>query len=221
MSMPRMSLNLYVLLPVVISLVDGQSGSRNTKVGSPDTKFFLPTSGSSPDLLSGAAGFGLGLAASQIGGNLINSLGSGGGSGSCCCGRRKRQAEGNPSERFFGLGGGNNCGCGRKKRQVSGKDTKLFGLGGNNNCGNCGNCGGNFIGGSSSSGGYNSGSRCQCTSQTFYSNGKVQGNCRSRDETGRVWCYTTGWNSGCGDLHSSSRYPNNPWSYNACSNNYG
>merc|ERR1719431_448106 len=106
MSMPRMSLNLYVLLPVVISLVEGQSGNRNTKVGSPDTKFFLPTSGSSPDLLSGAAGFGLGLAASQIGGNLINSLGNGGGSGSCCCGRRKRQ--GNPNERFFGIGGGNN-----------------------------------------------------------------------------------------------------------------
>merc|ERR1719431_155265 len=213
MSMPRMSLNLYVLLPMVISLVEGQSGTRNTKVGSPDTKFFLPTSGSSPDLLSGAAGFGLGLAASQIGGNLINSLGNGGGSGSCCCGRRKRQASGNPSERFFGLGGGNNCGCGRKKRQAG--DTKLFGLGGNN-CGNCGNCGG-------SSGGYNTGStgRCQCTSQTFYSNGQTHGNCRSRDETGRLWCYTTGWNSGCGDLHSSSRYPNNPWSYNACPNSYG
>merc|ERR1719431_1572959 len=165
MSMPRMSLNLYVLLPVVISLVDGQSGSRNTKVGSPDTKFFLPTSGSSPDLLSGAAGFGLGLAASQIGGNLINSLGSGGGSGSCCCGRRKRQAEGNPSERFFGLGGGNNCGSGRKKRQAG--NTKLFGLGGNN-CGNCGNCGG-------SSGVYNTAGRCQCTARTFDENGQTQG----------------------------------------------
>merc|ERR1712168_158951 len=125
-----------MLLPMVISLVNGQNG--NTKVGTPDTKFFLPTSGSSPDLLSGAAGFGLGLAASQIGGNLINSLGGGGG-GSCCCGRRERQASGNPNDRFFGLGGGNNCGCGRKKRQTG--DTKLFGLGGNN-CGNCGNCGG-------------------------------------------------------------------------------
>merc|ERR1719474_2213213 len=188
----RTKMNLMLcMVAMVISLVPGQRITSNTKVGASDTKFFLPTSGSSPDLLSGAAGFGLGLAASQIGGNLINSLGNTG--GSCC--------------------------CGRKKRQVGGKDTKLFGLGGNNNCGNCGNCGGNFIGGSSSSGGYNS--RCQCTSQTFYSNGKVQGNCRSRDETGRLWCYTTGWNSGCGDLRSSSRYPNNPWSYNACSNNYG
>merc|ERR1719309_1858458 len=173
-SRTRMNLMLC-MVAMVISLVPGQRITSNTKVGASDTKFFLPTSGSSPDLLSGAAGFGLGLAASQIGGNLINSLGNTG--GSCCCGRRKRQAEGNPNERFF------------------------------------------VIGGSSSSGGYNS--RCQCPSQTFYSNGKVQGNCRSRDETGRLWCYTTGWNSGCGDLRSSSRYPNNPWSYNACSNNYG
>merc|ERR1719153_1712452 len=205
-------MRVSMLLSLMVGVVYTQSGN------SKNTKFF----GTSPDLLSGAAGFGLGLAASHIGGNLINGIGNGGGSGGgCCCGRRKRQAEGNPNERFFGVGGGNNCGCGRKKRQVGGKDTKLFGLGGNNNCGNCGNCGGNFIGGSSSSGGYNSVSRCQCTSQTFYNNGKVQGNCRSRDETGRLWCYTTGWNSGCGDLRSSSRYPNNPWSYNACSNNYG
>merc|ERR1711872_1058087 len=202
---------MMCMLTMMIALVYSQRANTNTRVGTQNTKFFLPSSGSSPDLLSGAAGFGLGLAASQIGGSLINSIGNSGGAGSCCCGRRKRQAEGNPSQRFFGIGGGNNCGCGRKKRQTGGTDTKLFGLGGNN----CGN----FIGGGSG-GGYNSGSRCQCTSQTFYSNGQVQGNCRSRDETGRVWCYTTGWNSGCGDLHSSSRYPNNPWSYNACSN-YG
>merc|ERR1711892_520550 len=168
----------------------GIAQSANTRVGTQDTKLFLPTSGGTPDLLSGAAGFGLGLAASQIGGGLLNSIGNGGnngGSSSCCCGRRKRQASGNPSERFFGLGGGN-----------SGS-------------------------GSSGSSGYNTGSssRCRCTSQTFYNNGQTQGNCRSRDETGRSWCYTTGWNSGCGDLHSSSRFPNNPWSYNACSNNYG
>merc|ERR1712179_785068 len=91
------------MVAMVISLVPGQRITSNTKVGASDTKFFLPTSGSSPDLLSGAAGFGLGLAASQIGGNLINSLGNTG--GSCCCGRRKRQAEGNPNERFFGIGG--------------------------------------------------------------------------------------------------------------------
>ena len=37
------------------------------------------------------------------------------------------------------------------------------------------------------------------------------------DNTGRTWCYTTGWsNSGCGDLQTSKRFPNNPWSYTAC-----
>merc|ERR1719336_885281 len=40
------------------------------------------------------------------------------------------------------------------------------------------------------------------------------------DESGRTWCYTTGWgNSACGDLQSSRRFPNNPWSYRACSYN--
>merc|ERR1712013_553247 len=84
-----MNMILY-MVAMVISLVLGQRVTSNTKIGASDTKFFLPASGSSPDLLSGAAGFGLGLAASQIGGNLINSLGNTG--GSCCCGRRKRQA---------------------------------------------------------------------------------------------------------------------------------
>ena len=32
------------------------------------------------------------------------------------------------------------------------------------------------------------------------------------------WCYTTGWNSSCRDLQRSQRYPNNPWSYEACNN---
>ena len=57
----------------------------------------------------------------------------------------------------------------------------------------------------------------------------------SRDESGRRWCYTTGWLNNCGDLVSSHRwavrhiissislficrYPNNPWSYNACGYN--
>merc|ERR1740128_1412797 len=177
-------MRLWVLLSMLVGWLYAQSG--NTREGSQNTKFFLPsvsisdgTSGSSsgPDLLSGAAGFGLGLAASQIGGSLLNGIGNGGGgSSNCCCGRRKRQASGNPNERFFGLGGGNNCGCGRKKRQTSGKDTKLFGLGGGNSCGNCGNCGGGSSGGNN--GGYNSGynsggSRCSCTSQTFYNNGQI------------------------------------------------
>merc|ERR1719369_747734 len=177
-------MKVSVLLSLLVVVIFSQDNSKNTK-------FFLPSSGNGPDLLSGAAGFGLGLAASQIGGNLINGIGNGG--GGCC--------------------------CGRKKRQANGKDTKLFGLGHGNNCANCPNCGGGGY-----TGGYTGGSSsCRCTSLTFYNNGHTHGNCRSRDETGRVWCYTTGWNSGCGDLHSSSRFPNNPWSYNACpnNNNYG
>jgi len=40
------------------------------------------------------------------------------------------------------------------------------------------------------------------------------------DNTGRTWCYTTGWgNSGCGDLQTSKRFPSNPWSYRACGYN--
>merc|ERR1719184_570858 len=75
MSRTRMNLMLC-MVAMVISLVPGQRITSNTKVGASDAKFFLPTSGSSPDLLSGAAGFGLGLAASQIGGNLSTVLGT-------------------------------------------------------------------------------------------------------------------------------------------------
>eukprot|EP00092_Neocalanus_flemingeri_P065626 GFUD01079836.1.p1 GENE.GFUD01079836.1~~GFUD01079836.1.p1 ORF type:complete len:161 (-),score=37.41 GFUD01079836.1:152-634(-) len=150
--MTKLMRRLCALLSVMVGWIHAQSG--NTRVASENTKFFL-TSGSSPDLLSGAAGFGLGLVASQIGGSLINGItngGSSGGSSNCCCGRRKRQAAGNPNERFFGIGGGNSCSCGRKKRQTGGKDTKLFGLGGS--CANCPNCGGN-------NSGNNGGCRCR------------------------------------------------------------
>merc|ERR1712172_406415 len=40
----------------------------------------------------------------------------------------------------------------------------------------------------------------------------------NNNNTGRTWCYTTGRNNNCGDLQNSRRFPNNPWSYNACSN---
>merc|ERR1719369_2263554 len=106
-------MKVFVLLSLLVVVIFSQDNSKNTK-------FFLPSSGNGPDLLSGAAGFGLGSAASQIGGNLINGIGNGG--GGCCCGRRKRQADGNPSERFFGLGGG--CCCGRRKRQADGNPSE-------------------------------------------------------------------------------------------------
>merc|ERR1711872_1154025 len=154
-----------------------------------------------------------------------------------CGKRRKRQANG--QTRFF-LPSGGSCTCGRKKRQAAspnkGKDeptTKFFGnlLGGNDqNCGACcysqgynqgasnyNNQGQGFNHGSSNQAG-----RCQCDySKTFTDqNGRTHGGCRRADESGRTWCYTTGWgNSGCGDLQSSRRFPNNPWSYRACSYN--
>merc|ERR1712233_71092 len=62
--------------------------------------------------------------------------------------------------------------------------------------------------------------RCQCDySLTFRDqNGNTHGACQRRDNTGRTWCYTTGWDNNCGDLQRSNRYQNNPWSYRACGN---
>jgi len=92
--------------------------------------------------------------------------------------------------------------CGRKKRQTN---NKIFGLFGSGNT-NCGGSSGNF-----------GQCDCECSTLTFFSNGQTHGNCQQADNTGRYWCYTTGYgNRNCGDLQSSNRFPNNPWSYNAC-----
>eukprot|EP00092_Neocalanus_flemingeri_P014731 GFUD01015897.1.p1 GENE.GFUD01015897.1~~GFUD01015897.1.p1 ORF type:complete len:267 (-),score=57.21 GFUD01015897.1:115-915(-) len=57
---------------------------------------------------------------------------------------------------------------------------------------------------------------CQCSSLTFRDKyGKVQGNCKSSDQTRAVWCYVEGWGSSCQDLQNSKRF-NKPWSYEAC-----
>merc|ERR1712079_731512 len=148
-------------------------------------------------------------------------------------------------ERFF-LPTGQGCTCntnGRKRRQAPGGDqpgTRFFGglFGGTPHCGSCcynsqpfnnngfnsnfQNQGGfNNQGGFHSQGFNNQNNRgCQCDySLTFRDqNGNTHGACQRRDNTGRTWCYTTGWSNNCGDLQSSKRYPNNPWSYTACSN---
>jgi len=125
------------------------------------------------------------------------------------CGRRKRQADG--EERFF-LPNGGSCTCGRKRRQAGDDvqpDTKFFGLFGNNNQ-HCGSCCYNQGFNAGSGSGFNQGSTgyCQCDySKTFNDQyGNTHGACRRADNSGRTWCYTTGWgNSGCGDLQSSSR----------------
>merc|ERR1711976_70453 len=58
---------------------------------------------------------------------------------------------------------------------------------------------------------------CQCSSLTFRdANGVVQGNCLTVDSTGAQWCYVDPAYSSCQDLVPSQRFPNNPWSYEAC-----
>merc|ERR1712107_281809 len=59
---------------------------------------------------------------------------------------------------------------------------------------------------------------CQCSPLTFVDQyGTVQGNCRSADSTGARWCYVdSAHSSSCQDLRFSARFPNNPWSYEAC-----
>lgn len=204
-----------------------------------DTKFFLPSTGNSA-VDGGILGLGLGaLGAAVLGPALTGGQQTGSYS---ACGRRKRQADG--EQRFF-LPSGGGCTCndvnsGRKKRQATGENspnTKFFGGlgnllgGGTPHCGSCcygssnfGSSNNNF--GSSnnnfgSSNNFGSQSQCQCdSSKTFQDQyGNTHGACRRADNTGKTWCYTTGWNNqGCRDLQSSSRFPNNPWSYRACSN---
>merc|ERR1712233_301837 len=160
---------------------------------------------------SGLVGIGLGalgatVLAPAVGNALNGGFNNGFNSGSfnACGKRRKRQVDG--QTRFF-LPNGGGCTCGkRKKRQAQ---SRIFFGGNNNDCGSC-----SYNQGSYSSGG------CQCDySLTFQDqNWNTQGACRRTDNTGRTWCYTTGWShNGCRDLQTSQRFPNNPWSYNACS----
>merc|ERR1712064_87463 len=59
---------------------------------------------------------------------------------------------------------------------------------------------------------------CQCSPLTFLDQyGTTQGNCLSADSTGARWCYVdSAHSSSCHDLRFSARFPNNPWSYEAC-----
>merc|ERR1719213_1375871 len=204
-------------------------GNKNTKQKEVDTKFF--TGNEAID--GGIVGLGAGL----LGGAVLGSVLGGGNNG---CGRRRRQADGT-NTKFLGalLGGGSGgCNCGRRRRQAPGEDqpgTRFFGLdgllggGSNNNCCNCGyNSGYNngYNNGFNNGGnnGFNSGfnnpqpsNRCQCNYNLTFQDkyGNTHGACRRADETGRRWCYTTGY--GCSDARQSQRFPNSPWSYQACS----
>merc|ERR1712010_8246 len=144
-------------------------------------------------------------------------------------------------KRFF-LPTGQGCTCntnGRRRRQAPGEDepgTRFFGglFGGQQHCGSCcyssqpfnnNNNGfnGNFH---NQNQGFNNQNQafnnqnqnnrgCQCDySLTFRDqNGRTHGACQRADNTGQTWCYSTGWNTNCGDLQTSNRYQNNPWSY--------
>merc|ERR1711962_925707 len=195
----------------------------------------------------GIVGLGLGaLGAAVLGPTIQGALNGQQSQGFNSCGRRKRQANfgGSTSpggagaggqdldgeERFFlPTGQGCTCNSGRRRRQAPGEDepgTRFFGglFGGTPHCGSCcynsqpfNNNG--FNSNFQNQGGFNN-RGCQCDySLTFRDqNGNTHGACQRRDNTGRTWCYTTGWSNNCGDLQTSKRYPNNPWSYTACSN---
>jgi hypothetical protein len=57
---------------------------------------------------------------------------------------------------------------------------------------------------------------CQCSSITFLDRyGQVNGNCRSADASGALWCYVDPRYSQCADLRRSTR-TTSLWSYQAC-----
>merc|ERR1719402_1669472 len=205
---------------------DSKNNNKNV-----DEKIF--TGDPTIDTLGGGLiGVGLGALGASVLGPTIGQVLGGGNTGfspqtTGGCGRRKRQAsakEGKeePNTKFFGnLFGGNdqNCGsCCYSQGYNQGASQGSFNNQGGYNQGG-------YNQGGYNQGGYNQGSsnqggRCQCDySKTFTDqNGRTHGACRRADNSGRNWCYTTGWgNSGCGDLQSSKRFPNNPWSYRACS----
>merc|ERR1712168_863256 len=205
----------------------GSSGNSDdktdTKKKDVDTKFFTGNEA----LDGGIVGLGAGLLGGAVLGGV---LGGGNNNG---CGRRKRQADGT-NTKFLGalLGGSGGCNCGRRRRQAPGEDqpgTRFFGLenllgGGNNNCCNCSPAYNNNNNGYNSgyNNGYNGGGsgsntgRCECDYRLTFQDkyGNTHGACKRADETGGRWCYTTGY--GCSDARQSQRFPNNPWSYQAC-----
>merc|ERR1712241_1414411 len=212
----------------------GGSSSSSSSSGSQDTPTDTKFISTGNELIDGGI---LGVGAGLLGGAVLGGALNGGNNNNYNsnynnpCGRRKRQADGDDTNtRLFGLfgGGGGGCNCGRRRRrQAPGEDgvgVRFFGLGSllgggaNNNCGcNCGYPSNNYPSNNypSNSGSYQQ--NCQCNNQLTFQDqyGRIHGACRRADETGRRWCYTTG--GYCSDARQSQRYPNNPWSYQACS----
>merc|ERR1739844_377292 len=229
------TMKLHFISSVILSLLDsslsqlkfggsssssssGSNSATNTEQADTDTRFFTGN-----EAIDGGI---LGLGAGLLGGAVLGGALNGGGNG---CRRRRRQADGK-NTKFLGalLGGGSGgCNCGRKRRQAPGEDQpglSFFGLetllgGGNNNCCNCGGSGYNSGYNNGYNNGYNTGGgsgRCQCNYNLTFQDkyGQTHGACKRADETGRLWCYTTGY--GCSDARQSQRFPSNPWSYQAC-----
>merc|ERR1712218_496418 len=147
---------------------------------------------------------------------------------SCTCNtneRKRRQAPGEdePGTRFFGgLFGGQQQHCGSccyNSQPFNNNNNNGFNSNFQNQGFNNQNQGFNNQNQGFNNQNQNTG-RCQCNYSLTWGdqNGNTHGACQRRDNPGRTWCYTTGWSNNCGDLQSSKRYPNNPWSYTACSN---
>merc|ERR1712110_551168 len=128
----------------------------------------------------------------------------------CTCntnGRRRRQAPGEeePGTRFFGgLFGGQQQHCGSccynsQPFNNNGFNSNFQNQGFNNQNQGFNNQNQGFNNQNQNNRG------CQCDYSLTFSdqNGNTHGACQRRDNTGRTWCYTTGWNNNCGDLQSS------------------
>merc|ERR1711982_94737 len=221
----KVNMNKFQVITILSSVVCltqsqlsfGKGGSAGSSSSSSSSSTSNRNGNTKPDtdqrIISTGNGFVdgglLGVGAGLLGGAVLSGALNGGNNNNYDpCGRRKRQADdGKTDTRFLGalLGGGNNgvCNCGRRKRQAPHEGdvgTRFFGLdtllgGGNNN--NCQQ------------------QQCQCSYNLTFRDryGNTHGACRRADETGRTWCYTYG---GCPDSRQSSRFPNNPWSYQAC-----
>jgi len=189
---------------------------------------------------SGAVGFGLGVGAAVLGSSLLNNQNN-----NNPCGKRRRRRDAQDT-RFF-LGSNNNCNYPSSNTQYHpsnnyGSSSNTYYPSNNhvsssntypsnnyvsssnsypsNNYVSSSNSypSNNYVSSSNSYPSNNYGSSCQCTQLSFTDHqGNVNGKCQSYDSGKGAWCYTTGWNSGCTDLHKSQKFPNNPWSYQACS----
>ena len=170
-----------------------------------------------------------------------------GGNNGCNCGRRRRRrqapGEGEPGVRFFGLenllggGGSNNCGCNCGYNQYPQNNYPSNNYPSNNYPSNNypSNSGNTYIISQWTTWCWYLRSEllpvqlpADVPRQVRQHTRRLQVSVfniyfriiytihRRPDETGRTWCYTTGgW--GCSDARQSQRFPNNPWSYQACS----